>query len=161
MIDWFSTQTKVNYSAMTDMFEFSLHKLVAGDQLKKDRVVIRDTKLRLHDTTFEDEIFNPFEATSEGEIYLNALPKDYREEERGAGTSLVWHSIEIDADLQVQKRIRYTVWNLLGDAGGFHDGLTLLVLFLVHPFMATKFQKNIIKKLRKSPDLSEAERRHT
>ena len=101
MLDWFATQTKINYSAQQDYFEFSLQKIVAGDQLKKDRVVIRDTKLRLHDMTFEDDFIDPFEQSTHSMSYLNALPKDYREEERGPGISIVWHSIEIDTDLQV------------------------------------------------------------
>lgn len=94
--------------------------------------------------TFEDDFIDPFEQSTHSMVYLNALPKDYREEEKGPGISLVWHSIEIDTDLQVQKRVRYTFWQLLGDAGGFHDGLCLLIGFFVNPFSATGLQKDII-----------------
>lgn len=39
----------------------------------------------------------------------------------------------LSGDLHVQTRERYTFWDLLGDVGGFNDGLFLLAQF----FMAT------------------------
>lgn len=49
----------------------------------------------------------------------------------------------IDIDVKQQKRARYSLWNLLSDAGGLHDGLCLLVWILINPFSANIFQKEI------------------
>ena len=33
----------------------------------------------------------------------------------------------IDTNVQILKRVRYSVWAALGDVGGFHDGLRLVM----------------------------------
>ena len=42
--------------------------------------------------------------------------------------------------IQVQTRIRYTYWNLLGDVGGFHDGFGILISICMGSYGALAFK---------------------
>ncbi len=44
----------------------------------------------------------------------------------------------------VQARTRYNVWDLLGDVGGFNDGLFLLCSMLIGPLSSLAFLKDYI-----------------
>lgn len=55
------------------------------------------------------------------------------------------HTFHIDNSVQVEKRIRYNFWMALGDVGGFHDGLSLLVYLLMAPFAAIFFENDLLK----------------
>jgi len=46
-------------------------------------------------------------------------------------------------EIQVQKRVWYTYWDVLGDVGGFHDGLLLLGL-VMGPASANHFQNDLV-----------------
>ena len=54
----------------------------------------------------------------------------------------------LDNKIFDQKRVRYSFWDVLGDVGGFHDGLVLLIRIVVGPFAAHGFFLDLIKKLR-------------
>ena len=58
------------------------------------------------------------------------------------GTPLV-SLVYIDSEVAQNKRSRYSFWQLLGDAGGLHDGLSLIVSFCVGPFASNLFQLDI------------------
>mmetsp|Transcript_25843 Transcript_25843/g.34559 ORF Transcript_25843/g.34559 Transcript_25843/m.34559 type:complete len:213 (+) Transcript_25843:929-1567(+) len=46
--------------------------------------------------------------------------------------------------MHVQKRVRYTYWDVLGDVGGFHDGLLLLLGLVMGPASANHFQNDLV-----------------
>ena len=60
--------------------------------------------------------------------------------------------------MREQKRISYSFWQALGDIGGFHDGLCLLVAIVMRPFSANNFQKDVLKGSPKDSALSKKER---
>ena len=45
----------------------------------------------------------------------------------------------LDADYGDSKRVSYSLWDVLGDVGGFHDGLFLLFHVVWAPFAAKNF----------------------
>ena len=47
--------------------------------------------------------------------------------------------------LQIESRVRYNFWNLLGDVGGFNDGLFLLCQLFVLPISAMAFANDYTK----------------
>ena len=53
--------------------------------------------------------------------------------------------IYMDGYVQVEQRTRYSFWNLLGDVGGFHDGLFLLVSIFYAPFASLAFSLDFAK----------------
>ena len=55
------------------------------------------------------------------------------------------HKFYPDVDKQVNIRVRYSLWDALGDVGGFHDGLALIVRLVVSPLAANFFQYDLVK----------------
>ena len=51
----------------------------------------------------------------------------------------------LDGYLIVEARTRYSVWDLLGDVGGFNDGLYLLVSLLIGPLGTFSFSKDYVE----------------
>ena len=47
--------------------------------------------------------------------------------------------------MQEEKRIRYSFWTALGDIGGFHDGLTLLMHVFMNPIAAILFENSLLR----------------
>ena len=56
------------------------------------------------------------------------------------------HYFVLDVDFIEEKRVRYSLWSVLGDVGGFHDGLVLLIRIMIAPFAAYNFFFDLIKK---------------
>lgn len=46
--------------------------------------------------------------------------------------------------MRVQERTKYSVWNLLGDVGGFYDGLFLIIGILLAPYTAAALKVDLI-----------------
>ena len=74
---------------------------------------------------------------------------------RGEDLSIV-HFVVMDSDLHDQKRMLNSFWDALGDVGGFHDGLVLLIKILVGPFAAHGFFLDLVKMLRQEPFQSQS-----
>ena len=68
------------------------------------------------------------------------------------------HYIELHNKMQVSSRVRYSLWQALADVGGFHDGLFLIVRFLIAPIAATFFHREILRKDLIETKLSKEER---
>ena len=47
-------------------------------------------------------------------------------------------------DIVIEKRIRYSVWDLLGDVGGFNDGLMLVCQILTGAYTAASFKTKFL-----------------
>jgi len=54
------------------------------------------------------------------------------------------HDFSLDTKKQVQQRVRYSLWQALGDVGGFHDGLSLLVGILMSPLATLLFKRDFV-----------------
>ena len=61
----------------------------------------------------------------------------------------------LDVDYMELKRVRYNFWDVLGDVGGFHDGLVLLIRAFIGSFAAHGFFIDLIKNLRHEPSQSQ------
>ena len=44
----------------------------------------------------------------------------------------------------IEKRTRYTIWDLLGDVGGFNDGLVLVLQILTSAYTAVSFKTQFL-----------------
>lgn len=47
-------------------------------------------------------------------------------------------------EMNIAERKRYNWWDALGDIGGFHDGLVLLVRFFLAPYSAAMFNHHLV-----------------
>ena len=100
----------------------------------KHRVVLRHHVLQVH-----DNIVNPFSSLSAEYSYIQVVSTriDYQED--------IGINIVIDNSVQEESRTRYSLWTALGDIGGFHDGLTLLMQVVITPIAATLFENDLLK----------------
>jgi len=53
--------------------------------------------------------------------------------------------LQLSPDVKIMTRTRYSFWDALGDVGGFHDGLVLLVRFFMAPYSAALFFADFLK----------------
>ena len=51
--------------------------------------------------------------------------------------------VELDAIMSINGRTRYNVWDLLGDVGGFNDGLVLLGQIIMGSYSAFAYKSDI------------------
>jgi hypothetical protein len=53
-------------------------------------------------------------------------------------------SINLGPDLIISKRTRYSYWDLLGDVGGFHDGLFIVTSLFMGAYSQLAFKINFL-----------------
>lgn len=101
---------------------------------------------------FNDELINPFPSDANEFLFISAenyasfdsvigKNKDFRFQIRAF----------LSGELYVENRAVYNFWNLLGDVGGFHDGLVLVASLFMGFISQMSFEKNYLhdKKLDK------------
>ena len=57
------------------------------------------------------------------------------------------HMFELSNRIKIQQRVRYGVWQALGDVGGFYDGLDLIFGSIISQYAATKFLMSLFRGL--------------
>ena len=55
------------------------------------------------------------------------------------------HNFQIDPKMQEMATVRLSFWQALGDLGGFHDGIYVLISIMIRPVAATLFQSELVK----------------
>ena len=68
--------------------------------------------------------------------------------------SYLTNELYVDVDVMFHKRVRYNFWDLLADAGGLYDGMSLLILICINPITSNRFQLDLIAQARKRARLS-------
>ena len=54
--------------------------------------------------------------------------------------------MELGDKIHTEKRVRYSVWNLISDVGGFSDGLYLVCSIFMSTYSAMAFQTAFLNK---------------
>ena len=108
----------------------------------------------------KNDIWSPFPSDSDQFSYLNAnfdkiriaeSDKDIRtytsKDESDVQFDVLHFRINVflDERIEIIERTRYNVWDLLGDVGGFNDGLYLICSLLISTYSAFSFNKSIIE----------------
>ena len=96
-------------------------------------------ELTLHKLELSDAIFSPFKS-SENRSYLSLKEKHKEEYLNGERTI----DFSLSNNIVIEKRTRYTIWDLLGDVGGFNDGLTLVCQLLTSVYTAVSFKTQFL-----------------
>ena len=98
-----------------------------------------DFDLTLHKLELSDNIYSPFKS-AENISYLTLKEvKDINEDEDDRSLYF-W----LSNDLTIEKRSRYNIWDLLGDVGGFNDGLILVCQLLTASYSALSFKTKFL-----------------
>ena len=105
----------------------------------------------------QDDIFNPFHKGVDEFHFLNVLdkkssePEEVREdlfENTGKTIKSAFVPFEIIFELgthiDINQRIRYSVWDLLGDVGGFNDGLFLVCSIFMSSYSAFAYSVDLL-----------------
>ena len=110
-----------------NIFDFSDVSQPFKTQIKWSREFLIGRKnffdLTLHKLELFDNIYSPFKS-SKNQSYLSLKETGSEQGEEYESKREVY--IRLSDDIVIETRTRYTVWDLLGDVGGFNDGLLLL-----------------------------------
>ena len=102
--------------------------------------------------SLEDSIFNPFEKETDQSSYLQ--PEAVEAVKTPVIDSYLTNELYVHEEVMLHKRVRYNFWDLLTDAGGLYDGMSLLILIFVNPISSNRFQLDLIAQDRKRARLS-------
>ena len=96
-----------------------------------------------------DDLFNPFNDESETIDYVTAEKvQDFsdvrpitggKDQQNLAVVPELRIDITLSTDMIVSERKRYNFWDAVGDIGGFHDGIVLIIQVLMAPYSAMMF----------------------
>lgn len=96
-------------------------------------------ELTLHSLELYDNVYSPFVVGTD-RSYLTLDKKLHADSE----TSYAQLYFTLNDDTVVESRHRYTLWDCLGDVGGFNDGLMLVCRFLLGFYSAISFQTSFL-----------------
>ena len=96
--------------------------------------------LTMHQVELNDNIYSPF-SSPQNLSYLNMEEIDLYDFPDSDKRQL---NFQLSDDIVIEKRIRYNVWDLLGDVGGFNDGLILVCQLLTGAYTAASFKTKFL-----------------
>ena len=80
-----------------------------------------------------DSVTDPFGTPTEVVSFLEVVSSKANH----VGQTL--HTINLDNMILIEQRVRYNFWQLLGDVGGFYDGIGLIISSAIGPITLTQF----------------------
>ena len=105
----------------------------------------------------QDDIISPF-PTSTRKNYIaiqDQILPDIKYSDYGFNFRIF---IELGNKIHIEKRIRYSIWNLVSDVGGFSDGITLVCNIFMTAYSAMAFKTSFLN--RSYYDLDKDPREH-
>lgn len=125
----FLVTKSIDFSAKDDYTRVSIEQVLFEIGLPRG---IRSIQLTINDVQMQDALIDPFKSGMEQISFLTF--KDNKLDEV-IFSHIDFYEIKflIDPSVRTVTRTRYNFWKALGDIGGFHDGLKLLVTSLLSP----------------------------
>ena len=90
------------------------------------------------EVTLLDSIIDPFGTATDQQSFLN-VEEFYQSDFKQKDDGIVHTIFRLHGKNMIQQRIRYGVWQTLGDVGGFYDGIGLMIGSVISQFAASKF----------------------
>jgi len=99
----------------------------------------------INDLNIKDEILNPFNPGSENHVFLTVdkASNHVNNVKPETGKAFITFLMALSEEMVVMERGRYTVWELLGDIGGFYDGIILTMYIFMAPYTALAFMNKL------------------
>ena len=63
-----------------------------------------------------------------------------------SGKFIFYIFIKLGNIIHIEKRIRYSIWNLISDVGGFSDGVTLVCNIFMAAYSAMAFKTKFLNR---------------
>ena len=60
---------------------------------------------------------------------------------------IIISDLALDNEIVIEQRTRYTIWDLLGDVGGFNDGLIFVCKLLTSTYAAISFKTSFLSQM--------------
>ena len=95
----------------------------------------------------QDDIFSPFPSSTQ-KSYLT-IPDPDRivpnvEYDYTKTDDFFRMEMELGNRIHTEKRVRYSIWNLISDVGGFSDGIYLILKIFMTAYSSIAFKKNFL-----------------
>ena len=100
--------------------------------------------LFFNQASFDDDLFDPLSHGEKLHEYLSFDPEKLIFETFGSKSLKFEIIFGLNGWLKIASRTRYNYWNLLGDVGGFHDGLILMSSLFMTAYASLAFQKDYL-----------------
>lgn len=158
-VEYFVSFTEIDFGAIRkeDYFQQKFEP-IAIDPVKFHGQTIKYGITRVSQVQFEDSIYTPFEQDGNIITFMNVIEDSPMSEFRPNLEFGYMQTWLLDPEYQFMHRVRYSYWDALGDVGGFHDGLVLLVKMLLGPFTAYNFVLDILSKERVAKPFSKRQK---
>ena len=159
-MQYISTFTWVDLAEITDYFK---QTITAETITSVDHLTSSSAKLSLQITEVDlmNELINPFPSGAKQLFFLDTLKNSLDEHNKVMTDEEFDEKFEEDPNvlkfsltvklgtmIQILERTRYNCWDLLGDVGGFNDGLNLVGSFLMSTYAAFSFKQSILKNIK-------------
>ena len=113
----------------------------------KSRKFLAYIPLVIHDVEFTDELINPITPAENAYSFISIDSFSSLKNEAGPDgkeSYIIEINVYLTGDLHVESRTRYNFWDLLGDVGGFHDGLLLVASLFMGLVARIAFEKEYL-----------------
>ena len=97
-----------------------------------------DFDLTLHNLALTDDIYSPFKSSKEISYITLTDNQELVDSEKS------YFQFYLSNNIVKEKRTRYSIWDLLGDVGGFNDGLILVCQLLTAAYSAASFKTKFL-----------------
>lgn len=99
--------------------------------------------LQMTQVKMQDQLINPFVTDTDSIDFLTVMKVHHLSNKLSQGLFI---EFRLHTLVHTMTRTRYSFWQALGDIGGFHDGLVLLVRLFMGPISAFVFKADFLKK---------------
>ena len=108
----------------------------------------------INDLTIKNNLYNPFVSETDTVTFLTPVKTEQQlfipklKQEQKQSQPIIGYKIMLAKEMVIMERVRYQVWDLLGDIGGFYDGIILALFLFMGPYSAKSFANNFVDKTR-------------
>ena len=120
-------------------------ELFAVDFVNSNNTIHRNSVLRKNKVELFDSLYDPFGEKTDVQEFLDISESETTQLVSFKPKIGFSHKFHIANTIHIQRRFRYDFWTALGDIGGFHDGLDLIIKFFMVPIAAIFFENDILK----------------
>ena len=129
----------IDFSASSGYFTESMKAVHTLFQLE---TMMHNVLLKVNEVEMYDSVVNPFNSATDEKEFLSIEQWEQRKTPDNFG--IISIDFTIDGSLNHSQRTRYNFWMALGDIGGFHDGMNLLIGIFMGPISAALFFQSFV-----------------
>ena len=135
----------MDFESRTDPVTKGVSSYRIGEISGSEKEVVTTVPLLVHSVEFNDELINPLPSDANSYEFISIESYASVSVNDGKGRQLTWRAqLFLSGELHIESRTVYNFWDLLGDVGGFHDGLGLVASLFMGFFAELAFEKSYL-----------------